>query len=183
MIHVIGGCLTQVGRRIDELGAKGARGMPKACAWSDLQSCTAQVITNDEAALNLLTNVTFDPAHTVVVSQPLPISSVPAPSAGSVIFTSFAPKEIRLEAVAPVPSVLLLNDHFDPDWKVYVDGEQATLLRCNFIMRGVVVPAGSHQIQFRFSPRFTPLYLSLSAIVVGLFLTGLLLLDSSRRAV
>ena len=155
-----------------------AGALPRASLYSNWQ-----VITNDEAALNLLTNVTFDPAHTVVVSQPLPISSVPAPSAGSVTFTSYAPKEILLEAVAPVPSVLLLNDHFAPDWKVYVDGEQTTLLRCNFIMRGVVVPAGNHQIQFRFSPRLAPLYLSLSAIVTGLFLTGLLLLDSSRRAV
>jgi len=47
-------------------------------------------------------------------------------------------------------SVLLLNDRFDPKWTVEVDGQPATLLRCNYIMRGVRVPAGNHTVRFSF---------------------------------
>jgi uncharacterized membrane protein YfhO len=89
-------------------------------------------------------------------------------------YTSYAPKKLVLQAKAEAPSVLLLNDRFDADWKVWVDGKPAQLLRCNFIMRGVSVPAGTHTVEFRFLPRIKPLYVSLAAIVFGVFLVGFL---------
>jgi len=82
-------------------------------------------------------------------------------------FTSYAPKQIVLQAKAAAPSVLLLNDKFVPGWKATVDGKPAALLRCNYIMRGVQVPPGEHQIEFRFPPSFTALSISVSGIAVG----------------
>jgi hypothetical protein len=48
------------------------------------------------------------------------------------------------------------------------------MLRANFIMRGVSVPAGTHTIEFRFQPSIGPLYVSLVAIVIAVFLVGFL---------
>ena len=48
-----------------------------------------------------------------------------------------APRDIVLKSDAPGATVLLLNDHFDPWWNVHVDGQPQTVLRCNFLMRGV----------------------------------------------
>ena len=103
-----------------------------------------QVSTNDEATLTTLASAEFDPEQTVLVARsstlnPLqpPSTLNPQPSTNSVEFTSYAPKHIVLQAKAGAPSVLLLNDQFDPNWKVSVDGKPETLLRCNYLMRGV----------------------------------------------
>jgi hypothetical protein len=49
------------------------------------------------------------------------------------------------------------------------------MLRCNFIMRGVQLPAGGHTVEFRFEPSYRLLYLSLSAIGLGLLLLAVVL--------
>ena len=79
-----------------------------------------------------------------------------------------------------MPSVLLLNDKYDPNWHVLVDGKPAPLLHCNFIMRGVYLTPGAHSVEFKFSLPLGPLYVSLSAIGVGILLCGLLIFSTRR---
>lgn len=141
-----------------------------------------QVSTNDQATLERLASPTFDPEQTVLVADPLPPS--PANSAGqqatgSVTFASYAPTRIVLRTKAQAPEVLLLNDKFDSQWNVSVDGKPAALLRCNYIMRGVQVPAGDHKLEFRFAPPINSIYVSLAAMLLGLGLLGFLAFASS----
>jgi hypothetical protein len=143
-----------------------------------------QVSTNDQTTLNLLPSLEFDPTRTVLVSDPIPASDIAATnnSPGMVEFTSYAPKDIRLRAKATSPSVLLLNDRYDPNWRVTVDGKPAALLRCNYLMRGVQVPAGDHEVRFVFAPSLTGLYVSLVAVVVGILLIGIVAYTRPREA-
>ena len=71
--------------------------------------------------------------------------------------------------------MLLLNDRIGADWRVRVDGVQQPLLRCNYIMRGVYVTPGHHVVEFVFRPRLDTLYVSVSAIVIGIVLAGYLI--------
>ena len=146
------------------------------------------VNTNDQATLTTLASADFDPERTLLVADqsvpnPLPQSTINSPlSTNSVEFTSYAPKRIVLLAKAAAPSVLLLNDKFNPDWKVSVDGKPDTLLRCNYLMRGVLVPPGEHVIEFRFAPPINTLYVSLAAVVLGLALCGFLALSAWKQS-
>ncbi len=90
-------------------------------------------------------------------------------------FTAYSPKHLRLEATSTAPSVLLLNDKHSPNWRVTVDGQPATLLRCNYLMRGVQVPAGKHAIELRYAPPITGLYITTAAIALALLLLGVVL--------
>ncbi len=142
-----------------------------------------QVSTNDQATLTNLASAEFDPAQTVFVAEPLPApgpGSVTNQNAGTVEFTSYAPKRIVLQAKAGIPSVLLLNDRFDPNWKVSVDGKPGNLLRCNYLMRGVYLQPGTHTVEFRFEPPVNTLYVSLGAVLVSVLLIGYLVLTSRR---
>lgn len=148
--------------------------LPRAKLFSQWQTST-----NDQLTLSRLSDEFFDPAQTVLLSGAS--SSLPSAgpistnqNSGAVSSTDYAPKRVQLKSQASTPTVLLLNDKYDPDWKVSVDGKPETLLRCNFIMRGVFLPAGEHTIEFRFEPPLTGLYVSLAAIAVGLVLCGIL---------
>jgi len=153
--------------------------LPRAKLYSNWQ-----VITNDQAVLEQLAATSFDPEQSVFVAGGLPAAPPAAATndnAGTVKFTSYAPKDIVLRSDGPAPSVLLLNDRFDPNWKVRVDGKPETLLRCNYIMRGVYLPPGAHRVEFRFEPPVGPLCLSLAAIGVGVVLLGLVLVAGRRN--
>jgi len=144
-----------------------------------------QVNTNDQAVLNSLADLNFDPAKTVLISTPqkdLPALSTNQAGAGTVEIKSYAPKKIVFAANATTPSVLLLNDKFDPNWMVTVDGQPATLLRCNYIMRGVALPAGAHTVEFQFVLPQGEIYITLSAYGVGLLLCGFLAASARRGA-
>lgn len=134
-----------------------------------------QVETNDEAVLGTLSDAAFDPHRQVLVSTPIAVASTNAPSDGNggvVEFVSYKPQHIVLRASAAAPSVLLLNDKHNENWAAFVDGQPQPLLRCNYLMRGVQVPAGAHQVEFRFALPSKYLHASVSGIFLALLLTG-----------
>ena len=136
-----------------------------------------QVSTNDPENLKTLTAPDFDPAKTVLISTPqknLPSVATNEASPGTVEFKSYSPKKLVFTANATTPAVLLLNDKYDANWTVTVDGQPADLLRCNFIMRGVQLTPGAHTVEFNFSLPSGPLKVTLAATVIGILLIGLL---------
>jgi hypothetical protein len=142
------------------------------------------VNTNDAANLKMLADLNFDPARTVLISTPQkdlpPVAT--NENTGSVEFQSYQTKHIVLSAQTTNPSVLLLNDKYDPQWIVTVDGKPAQLLRANFMMRGVFLPTpGQHTVDFRFHLPHRPLYVTLAAMAFGIVLCGILAFASRKR--
>lgn len=135
-----------------------------------------QVVTNDSEALALLPDPGFDPHRTVLVSQPLPAPAggddSAGGSAGSVEFAHYEPKRVVLRAQVQRSCVLRLNDKFDPNWHVRVDSRPSTVLRCNYLVRGVFLEPGEHVVEFWYQPPLGPLYVSLAGVLVALGLLG-----------
>lgn len=143
-----------------------------------------QVIEEPADLLRRLVEPEFDPAETVLLEKaPWPEDAEPADSTsgGSVRYESYAPKHLKLVVEAARPSVLLVNDKAHPDWQATLDGEPIEILRANFLMRGVAVPAGRHVVEFRYRPSVATWYLSLAAVIVGLGLSGTLGVMGARR--
>lgn len=141
-----------------------------------------QVQTNDAAALETLAKREFDPHASIIVNSPITSATAAlGQAAGNVSITDYSPKEIRLAAQTSAESVLLLNDHWSPHWRVTVDGQPAELLRCNSVMRGVRLSPGDHDVVFRFQPPLTWLYVSLASLLGGFGLLGFVIVDDRKK--
>ena len=142
-----------------------------------------QTSTNDQDTLKELANPAFDPEQSVVISNGQSAASASGtnnPPNNAVEITSYSPKTIRLKSSAEMPTILLYNDKYDPGWTVRVDGKPEKLLRANYIMRGVNVPAGNHTIEFYYAPKVSGLYVTLAGIGLGILLCGVLFVASRR---
>jgi hypothetical protein len=147
-----------------------AGALPRARLYSHWQ-----LLPNEQDALAKIAAPSFHPQETVLVSGsslPEPVSTATNQNDTAVHFLSYSPARILLQAAPASNTVLLLNDRYDPDWKVRVDGKPAPLLRCNYLMRGVALGPGAHQIEFRFQPPLQALYVSWATVVASLLLLG-----------
>lgn len=131
-----------------------------------------EVATNDSQVLARLADPAFDPQRTVLLASGSAVSATPAAldtnaAPGRVEFASYAPKRIVLRARTDTPAVLLLNDKFDPNWSVRVNGQPRPLLRANFLMRAVELSPGEHTVEFTFRLPAGPLLLSLAGLALA----------------
>lgn len=134
--------------------------------------------TNGFLTLKKLASSSFNPEKTVLLDSPLPTTNSIAATnqdSATVEFKSYAPKDIVLSANTFAPSILLLNDKFDPNWSVTVDGKPAPMLHCNFIMRGVYLAPGTHTVEFRFALPNGLLHVTLAGTAIGILLIGFLI--------
>ena len=88
---------------------------------------------------------------------------------------------IRLRTHSAGPRVLVVSENYHTNWSVTVDGQAAQMLRANYVWKGVVVPAGTHEVEFRYFSR--SLAWSRAATFLSLLLfTGIAIRQLRRRS-
>ena len=97
---------------------------------------------------------------------------VHAPVSGDARVTGFTRNTITVEARADRSSVLVLAESWFPGWHARIDGVNADVFPANAWMRGVVVPAGSHKVEFYFRSTWlvSGAALSVAALLVWILL-------------
>ncbi|MES2560262.1 MAG: YfhO family protein [Bacteroidota bacterium] len=79
--------------------------------------------------------------------------AVQADSAASIKFVSYKPNHLVYESNTATPQVAVFSEmYYDKGWNAYVDGQLTPHFRCDYVLRGMVVPAGKHTIDFKFEP-------------------------------
>jgi uncharacterized membrane protein YfhO len=97
--------------------------------------------------------------------------------------TDYRLNHVTIDAQTPVPAIVRLADLWYPDWVATVDGQPAAILKADYLLRAVAVPAGRHRIEFRFESKAVRNGMMLSAlglaVAMGLLLAGVF---TRRRA-
>lgn len=76
--------------------------------------------------------------------------------------------------------------YYEPDWFAYIDGKRADYIRVNYTLRGLEIPAGEHDIEFRNEAPLaekTGAVTLVSSIVFLLTIAGILVLYNRKRGV
>ncbi|MCK5849666.1 MAG: YfhO family protein [Kiritimatiellae bacterium] len=122
-------------------------------------------VTSDEA-LSLVADSSWDLRRQVLVTGDSIQTGIGDGTTSVAEMVDYDWTRIDLKVDISREGVLLLNDRYDPDWRVRVDGVKAELLKCNYIMRGVYLSPGRHNITFTYRPNLVPFLASGGACIV-----------------
>lgn len=109
-------------------------------------------VSSPQDAVNALNSSSFNPAKWATVESENQLTAQPD-SAAHVQVTSYEANQITLSAKRSTPGFLVLSEIWYPaGWEATINGEPAKIYKTNFVLRGIQVPVGEHQITFTFEP-------------------------------
>ena len=66
---------------------------------------------------------------------------------------SYQPDEILYKSSASAEKLAVFSEIYYPaGWKCFIDGNESRYFRADWILRGMIIPAGDHEIKFTFRP-------------------------------
>lgn len=151
-----------------------------------------EVVPDASAEMQALSN--FNPADTAILDQrfvevlgDLKRLEVDSLNSSSIRLTSYVPDELHYSANASQDLFAVFSEIYynsGKGWEAYLDGKKVEHVRVNYVLRGMVVPQGQHEIVFKFEP---PLFLKsqrlalTGSIVAGLAMIIVILLLIRRQ--
>jgi hypothetical protein len=133
-------------------------------------------------AILAMQDSSWNPLTTAFVETARPLGLPEGPLQGNAQVTRYDPDRVSVRTTASRAALLVLSDNWYKDWHATVDGKHAEILRTNHAFRGVVVPQGTHTVEFHFHSRQLHyglhIYLACLLLLAGY---GVYLLIRSRR--
>ena len=78
---------------------------------------------------------------------------VKSPGTSSVSLVQYAPEGSTYEVSTANGGLMVLSEvHYPVGWTATVDGQEVPLVRANYLLNAIEVPAGRHEVQMRFEP-------------------------------
>ncbi len=116
----------------------------------------------------------FDLTRIAALSSDVSLPQLGPETTGSVSVLTYQPNRMTLEVETKHPALLVLSEIDYPGWQAQVDDVSMPILRANWIVRAVFIPAGRHEVVLRFVP-WTFWGGALVSVITVLVLIGLYL--------
>jgi hypothetical protein len=142
----------------------------------------ARVAASLGTALSEMIHKPFDPQQEVILADDATGFAPDRGGHGVATITSYADSDVKIHTSADANAWLVLSDTYYPGWVAAIDGQPTSLLRGDVLFRVVPVPAGEHDVEFRFEPASVKLGLLISLSTLALVAVGLVLAGGSRRS-
>jgi len=155
--------------------------MPRVWLVGSVATLSAEEVLKAIKTSRLPDGRTYDPSRLALLEETLPLTTQ-ANFNGAATVAELQGNTMSVSTSSATPAFLITSDTFYPGWGVSIDGQPARLLRTNYALRGVEVPAGEHLVQFEYKPKsfYYGLLLSLLSALVLLGTAGLIRRNDPR---
>jgi len=114
-----------------------------------------KIVENADAEIAALNEI--DPQETAVVDKrfanELEGFTPRADSTATITLDSYRPNRLTYTSKASSDQLAVFSEiYYQPGWRATIDGQPAAHFRADWTLRGMIVPAGEHQIVFEFYP-------------------------------
>ncbi len=115
-----------------------------------------KMVDNADQEIDALT--AFDPSKTAVVdkrfSEMLSGFAFAPDSTATIKLTTYEPNRLTYVSEARTEQLAVFSEiYYDKGWKAFIDGKPADHFRANYVLRAMRIPAGKHEIEYRFEPK------------------------------
>lgn len=137
-------------------------------------------VATPESSMEMMKGSDIDFGRTVVLEED-PGIKLDGTGSGQAKITHYDASRIDVSVTTDKPGILLLSEIWYPAWHVTIDGAEAKLLRADYSLRGVAVPAGNHTVSLTFdsSAYSTGKWVTIATSLLAL--AGVVLLVMRRR--
>lgn len=105
--------------------------------------------------------------------------------AGQIHLTHYAPDYLIFESNSNQEQLAVFSDiYYEKGWKAFIDGDEAEIIRANYVLRGLMIPEGQHDIEFRFKPKSFAIgqtLASISSIIILLLMIAAIFVARKRQ--
>lgn len=114
-----------------------------------------QMVRNADEEIAALSGI--DPAKTAIVDERfdslLDTDFVKDPLS-QIALISYEPNDLKYRSSSLTKQLAVFSEiYYAKGWNAYIDGELQPHLRANYVLRALPIPAGEHQIEFKFEPK------------------------------
>lgn len=115
-----------------------------------------QLAGNPDEELEAVNEI--DPSNEAVIntkhSELLNEADPDTSSSGSIELVSYRANRLVYDYVSPATKLAVFSEIYYPKgWNAYIDGDPAEHFRVNYVLRGMIIPEGRHEVVFRFEPK------------------------------
>src|SRR4030095_735545 len=114
-----------------------------------------KIVNNADEEMTALNQV--DPAKTVIIDKRFSSHvngfKPSTDSSATIVLESFGLNDLVYKTKSSAENIAVFSEiYYQPGWDAFIDGKKADHFRCNYILRGMRIPAGEHTIEFKFEP-------------------------------
>src|SRR5207244_1404537 len=92
------------------------------------------------------------PAGTLPAELSVSGAGPPLGANESAALESYVPGEIRVRSRSTTERFLVVSESWSPGWRATVDGLPAPIYRTNYVIQGLAVPPGDHEVRLVYDP-------------------------------
>ena len=154
------------------------RAMPRAWLVTEVVTTTSDQVLQAIQTSLLPDGREFDPSHIALVEEPIQFLIPQADQKATAQVVHLSNTSVEIHTSSKTPAFLVLSDVYYPGWQATIDDALTHILQTDYVLRGVMVPAGGHVVKFDFRP--TTFYVGATISSLSLLMVGVLFYWGSK---